>query len=477
MDTHTSNPAPFTTPGAIQLQIRRLANKKAPGDDKIINAALKFLPKKGILTLTNIINGCLRHSYFPTAWKLATIITIPKPGKDPTDPVNHRPIALLSSISKIYERVILKILNSNIVGKIRPEQHAFRQGHSTTSQIVNLIDNISMSLSANEHTAAVFLDVEKAFDTVWHDGLLHKMLLMNIPIHTIKIIESFLRNRTFKVRVEDKTSSIRIAKAGVPQGSCLSPTLFLIYTNDLPVHDKCNIALFADDTMFSSRDKNVNRARLQLQRQLVLAGDWFNKWKLKINPSKTVAVMFGKTKPYRIPPLTVQNSSITWSHNAKYLGVTLDKRLIFTEHVTQIIKKGTRIRGMLYPVLNRKSPLSLKTRIRLFSMYIIPILTYAGAAWAPFLPKSQWKRLEAIQTIGLRTISGLPTYLKNEILLKQFNIPTLKNNILQQSKAMFYKNKYSSHTHIQNLGCQNPPHTPQKTLPRPLDWATQNPQQ
>lgn len=124
----------------------------------------------------------------------------------------------------------------------------------------------SLKLFQKEHTSAIFLDVEKAFDTIWHDYLLHKMLSINNPIHIIKIIESFLRNLTIMVKVEGKDSSTQIVKAGVPQESCLSLTLFLIYTNDQPVHVKYNITLFVNDIMFFSKDKNVYHARFQLQR-------------------------------------------------------------------------------------------------------------------------------------------------------------------------------------------------------------------
>jgi hypothetical protein len=426
-----------------------------------------------ILTLTKIINGCLKISYFPKAWKKASIISIPKPGKNHNLPESYRPIALLSSVSKIYERIILQNLKNSLSGKIRKEQFAFRHGHSTSLQLTKLTDQISVNFSQKEQTAAVFLDVEKAFDRVWHQGLLYKMKCMDIPLPLIKIIESFLSNRTFVTKIHNSTSSTRNILAGVPQGSCLSPILFIIFTNDMPVTAKATIALFADDTMFSTKNPNPNRARIQLQEQLNLASEWFQKWRMRVNPSKTVAIIFGRTKTNRIPPIKMGDTDIAWSNQVKYLGVTIGRKLNFEVHVSNIIKKATQTRGMLYSILNRKSPIPLGTRIRLLKMYITPILTYAGAAWAPFIHKSHWRRLEAVQTIGLRVVSGTPTYVKNEILLLQCKTTKIQQNIRAQAWAMFYKNTQSIYPHIKCIGLQNAdPRLPKHQIkPRPKKWS------
>jgi hypothetical protein len=171
-------------PGSIQKLIFKLAKNKAPGRDKITNTAFKFLPKNKLLNLTKIINGCFNLCYFPSIWKLSSIISIPKPGKNHQLPENYRPIALLSSLSKVYERTILQHSQKSLANKIRDEQFAFRQNHSIVLQLTKLIDQISVNLNQGIQTAAIFFDVEKAFDTVWHDGLLHKMLSMNISPST-----------------------------------------------------------------------------------------------------------------------------------------------------------------------------------------------------------------------------------------------------------------------------------------------------
>jgi len=201
---HIASSNLYTTPGSVQLIIKHLPKRKAPVEDLITNTALKFFSKNKLLTLTNILNGCLRLNYFPSIWKKAVIISIHKPGKDHLLPENYRPIALLSSISKFYKRIILENIQKTTSHIIREEQFAFRPGHSTVQQLTNLIDDISVNWNYKINTASVFIDVEKAFDEVRHDGLLFKMNKMQIHPALTKIVHSFLESRTFAVKQKVK---------------------------------------------------------------------------------------------------------------------------------------------------------------------------------------------------------------------------------------------------------------------------------
>jgi len=158
----------------------------------------------------------------------------------------------------------LSHIQKSIAGKIREEQFPqdFGQDHSTTLQLTKLIDKTSVNLNQGLQTAAVFLNVEKAFDSVQHDGQLHKMMTMCIPLELIKLTKSFLSDRTFSVKIDNQNSSVRTACEGVPQGSCLSPTLFNIYTNYIPTHPKAHVSLFADDTVFFSCNPNARFAAI-----------------------------------------------------------------------------------------------------------------------------------------------------------------------------------------------------------------------
>ena len=462
----------YTTPGTVQQIIRDLRKNKSPGDDLISNTALKFLPNNVLLMLTNIFNSCFKINYFPTAWKKAVIISIPKPGKDHKQPANYRPIALLSSLSKIYERLIHVHLQNALQNKLRPEQFAFRPEHSTTKQLTKLTHQLSENLNNDLHTASVFLDVEKAFDRVWHAGLLYKLSLLDIPTNIIKIIQSFLEDRTFLTKIENSFSTTRHILAGVPQGSCLAPTLYLIYINDIPTTDKAKLSLFADDTMFFTSNKNPLRAIIQLQKQLDLTATWFRRWRIKINATKTVGVLFGRKLTTHLPRLTIDNQPINWSPHVKYLGVTIGRQLTFGHHITNITKKATRVRGMLYPILNKNSPVPTRTKLTILQLYISPILTYAGPSWAPFTTNTQWKHIESVQNIGLRTITGMPTYVNNKTLLRSAHLKSIQDSIQSQSKSMFLRNSFSKHDHIRLLGkTYTEPTTKKKPKPYPITWA------
>ena len=161
--------------------------------------------------LTHLFNQCIRLFYCPEPWKVAKIITLPKPGKDPKFLQNLRPISLLPTTGKLFEKVICKILQKHTVegNLLNASQFRFRASHSTTLQCMRLTDHVTLNFNNNLSTAAVFLDIEKAFDTTWHPGLLYKLLKLNFSVSTVKLIRSFLSNRKFKVSVEGEKSKPR----------------------------------------------------------------------------------------------------------------------------------------------------------------------------------------------------------------------------------------------------------------------------
>lgn len=199
---------------------------------------------------------------------------IPKPKKSHLHPENCRPISLLITMAKVLEKTIQTRIQKHI--HPRPEQHTFRPEHSTTTQLIDLLDNLTNNFNKCHQTATVFLDMAKAFDRVWQKELLHKLKVQNTPLPLIQLIKSFLEDRTFQIKVADKLSIVRKIEAGVPQGSSLSPLLYSAYINDIPVIPKVWVALYADDTMFYTVDKNQKYAAKCLQRQITLAASLKN---------------------------------------------------------------------------------------------------------------------------------------------------------------------------------------------------------
>jgi hypothetical protein len=215
--------------------------RKACGIDGIPNECLRHLPRRPLVHLTHFFNHCIRLSHFPNTWKEAKVITLSKPGKDPKFPPNLRPSSLLSTTGKLFEKVVLKIVqrHNEKRGLHNASQFGCRARHSTTLQCMRLTDHVTLNFNNNLSTVAVILDIEKAFHTRWHPGLLYELSKLEFSINFIKLISSFLSQRKFRVSVEGEISTPREMQAGVPQGSVLSPTLYSIYINDTPQTTWC----------------------------------------------------------------------------------------------------------------------------------------------------------------------------------------------------------------------------------------------
>ncbi|GBP97816.1 Probable RNA-directed DNA polymerase from transposon BS [Eumeta japonica] len=209
--------------------------RKAPGLDGVSNKAIKCFSQPLLSLLVAIFNACLQNCYFPSVWKEAEVIGIHKPGKPRDLPASYRPISLLSGLAKLFERVLKTRLSNHLFGKglIIDEQFGFRPAHSCPQQVLRLVEYVMEGFKTKQKTVAVFFDVAKAFDRVWHAGLVYKLYSLEVPDRLIFIIQNFLSNRYFTFRHERTHSTRRLIRAGVPQGSALS-LLYSAYTNDIP---------------------------------------------------------------------------------------------------------------------------------------------------------------------------------------------------------------------------------------------------
>jgi hypothetical protein len=197
-----------------------------------------------------ILNAALLAQYFPPVWKHARVISILKPGEDPSLPSSYRPISLPDTIGKLFEKILLSTILSDVSGRglLRDEQFGFRPRHTTTLQLARLVERVSRNFGEKRLTGAIFLDVAKAFDTVWVDGLLFKLTALNFASYLVKIISSYLHNRTFEAAFLTATPTRRHTRAGVPQGGLASPVFLSLYVNDMSVPSRHGeVALYADD--------------------------------------------------------------------------------------------------------------------------------------------------------------------------------------------------------------------------------------
>lgn len=385
---------------------------KAPGVDGIPNILLKQLPIGTLEKLCDMYNACLRHNHWPAVFKLARVTPIPKPGKDKARTENYRPISLLNNLGKLFEKLIHRRITEFVTENdiLNAEQFGFRPQHSTSHQVLRVANHIRDNRAQHRSTGMVLFDIEKAFDSVWHDGLTFKLRKLGFPQYLYRMVREFTADRSFEVHVFGAKSAPRAIPAGLPQGSILSPTLYSIYVSDLKLDRHSNSACYADDTaVYASANRTVTICK-RLQRTLTRVEKYCAKWKIKINPVKTQAILFPFNNRWRRRPTTnlvLNNIPIDFSTSVTYLGVILDSKLIFRTHLEHMRGKATRCMAALYPLIGRKSTLSADNKLRIFKMIMRPILTYASPVWIRAAVSNR-KHLQTIQNKCLKMILRLP---------------------------------------------------------------------
>lgn len=454
------SPCPMTlpinsySPSEVKQEITRCSNYKAPGFDLITGRILKELPRKALVMLTTIYNSMLRLAYFPMTWKFAQIILIPKPGKPPNNVTSYRPISLLPIMSKIFERLLLKRLTKDVnLDEIIPShQFGFREHHSTIQQSHRIVNTILTSLEEKKLCTAAFLDIQQAFDRVWHDGILYK-LKHKLPTPYYILLKSYLSDRYFQTKYNLETSSYHPIKSGVPQGSVLGPLLYLIFTADIPITNNTTIATFADDTAIVAVDKDPQIATEKLQIHLNQFQDWIHTWRVQVNQAKSAQITF-TYKTTDCPPVSINNTQLPVTNQVKYLGLTMDRRLTWKQHITA---KKTQINLKLKQMqwlLGRKSKLATENKILLYKSILKPIWTYGVQLWGCAKP-SNTKILQRVQSKVLRMIFDAPWYVSNKTLHDDSGIPLVQEEIRRLTTN--YLDRLAGHPNEQVSQLRDPP--------------------
>ncbi|GFX64664.1 RNA-directed DNA polymerase from mobile element jockey [Trichonephila clavipes] len=375
---------PLTSPSEVRGIIKKLQNRKAAGPDQIPNIAFKYFTQNALTHLTKLHNQCLIKNHFPTLWKQANVIMLAKPNQDRTYPQGYRPISLINTTAKIFERIILTRIKSHCkaIDCIPPEQCGFREGHSTLHQLIRVTNIINEGFAHKFYTVGVFLDVKRAFDKMWHDGLTYKLIKLQFPDYLIKIIHNFLHNRTFRVRVNNSYSNTGSCLSGVPQGSVLSPYLYNIYTHDFPQHSTVSTCLFADDSAVLSQGVQLKYTIKTVQHFLDKLETWLTHWRIAINVDKSQAIVFRKWGVIDPPfQLSLFDDNIQWVPVVKYLGLHIDSRLTFKKHIDYLSEKFWRRISLAISFVRRRSPLSLENKVILYKQILRPVITYGSPVW------------------------------------------------------------------------------------------------
>ena len=279
----------------VEKVITNLDSSKASGPDCIPVVVLKSCESELSYIPAKLFNNCLKESCFPDCWKVSSVVPVFKNVGERSTAKNYGPVSLLSVVNKVFEKLVINRIVDHLekCGLFSDFQYGFRSSGSTADLLTVVSDRIGWAFNWSGATQAAALDISKAFDRVWHAGLLHKLKSYGISGQIFGLISSFLSNRQLRVVLDEKSSQEYPVNAGVPQGSILGPTLFLLYINDLLDDIICNIAIYADDTTLYSKCFQASDLWQQLELASELESDlrdtvdWGRKWLVDFNAEKT----------------------------------------------------------------------------------------------------------------------------------------------------------------------------------------------
>ena len=427
----------------ITKTLQKCRNRSAPGEDQISYLILKNLDRENLSNIALIYNSCLETGYFPNAWKQAKVVMLPKPGKDLTKPTSYRPISLLPAMGKIFERIVASRFSAFLekVDYFDENQAGFRKKRSTVDQLFKMSQSVSTALKKHKKAVGVFLDVEKAFDAAWLEGLKYKLGRpeIGIPTKMIRLLSSFLTNRHLRVHQNSAISNKIKLKAGTPQGSALSPLLFIFYVNDTPKPPPgVLISKFADNMAAWAIQKQEKRAEKLIQKHLDSLSEWCNKWKIKLNPSKTQVGLFTNSNNTKEITLNIGRVPLTVSNEIKFLGLTFDRKLTWRHHIDNVRHRMWLRINAIKAISGRNLGMQSKTLIHLYKMWIRPIALYGAPAYYS-AAKTHINKIQVIQNSALRIALRRTRRTHTEDLHQEGSLTPLKAEAVRSSHRFIEK--------------------------------------
>ena len=383
--------------------LRTLNVNKAHGPDDISVNMIKLCENELVIPLKLIFKNILETGIFPDQWKKANVTPVHK--KDDKQLIkNYRPISLLPVFAKVYERIIFNNLYNYFIHNnlITNNQSGFRPGDSVTNQLLYLVHEIHKSFDSidNIEVRSVYLDMSKAFDKVWHEGLIYKLEQNGISENLLKLLKSYLSKRKQRVVVNGMASDWGNINSGIPQGSVLGTLLFLIYINDLENGIKSSIKFFADDTSLFSIVNNPITSAENINNDLKLISRWATQWKMSFNPDPTKPaeeIIFSHRRhPVDHPPIYFNNVKVKQVKEHKHLGLILDSKLTFESHVNEKLAKARKGIGIIKYI---SAYVPIKTLDQIYKMYVRPHLDFCDVIY--HIPKIHSVFNSSFRLVGL----------------------------------------------------------------------------
>ena len=435
----------------IKGYIKDLKNK-ATSDTKIGALKVAYEIPNFIEVLTDVVDSSFSQGIFPEQLKTAKVVPIHKDGKK-TDVSNYRPISLLSTFSKLYEKAmytrIYEFFESN--NTLYEMQYGFRRGRSCEHALLTAQNTLLNSLNKKEIALLLLIDFSKAFDMVDHKILLNKLYHYGIRGIAHDWLKSYLSNRKQYVHINGKNSTIKTLEYGVPQGSILGPLLFVIYINDIPqIQQLAKFILYADDANIIITGQNMSEIEEKFNQLSQALFHWVRCNGLSLNIRKTNYMIFSRGSYDSTFQPKLNNIPIEQKTAARFLGVILDNKLNWNKHIQAIKTKMSRYLGIMYKL---RGTLPVRARCTIFHSFVQSHLNYCSLVWG-FAAKSHIDTLFRTQKKGIRTImTGYVNYFykdgetpaNTKSTFSKHKILTVHNIIAKNTLIFMYKvNKFYS---------------------------------
>lgn len=388
--SHAEIHDPPFTPHELEMALKSFNPKKAPGADGFtsdICARAILCDPTFFLALLNV---CLKHGYFPKQWKEATVVVLKKPGKDSyTTPKSYRPIGLLPVLGKVYEKMLVARLRYHLLPRTSKNQYGFMPQRSTEDSLYTLVNRIRNKIEDKKIVTVVSLDIEGAFDSAWWPAIRVRLAEEEVPVNLRRVFDSYLKDRSVGVRYAGEEHR-RTTNKGCVQGSIAGPILWNLLLDPLlkqlevkAVHCQA----FADDVVMVFDGETALDIERQANAALGHVLEWGVENKLKFAPHKTCAMLVTRRLKFDVPRLGMGGVDIAMSKEIKILGLTIDEKLTFNKHVTNICEKAlgrykalartARVGWGLHPEIIRL----------IYTAAVEPTILYAASAWAPAVNK------------------------------------------------------------------------------------------